>query len=105
MVCKQAVRFSFASVRIVCICPDAPHGTYGRRGHNNNHVFVFPAWNMVIARLGLDGRKSSGGFPIPSTTYNELFKRVGAAIRDPAVEGDRRLGWVHPLFLRNSQNQ
>ncbi len=61
--------------------PDAPHGTYARSGYNNNHVFVFPAWNMVIARLGLDANKSSGGFRIPSATYNEFFKRVGAAIR------------------------
>ena len=61
MACKQTVRSSFTSVLIVCIWADAPHGTYWRSGHNNNHVFVFPAWNMVIARLGLDGRKSRGG--------------------------------------------
>jgi CubicO group peptidase (beta-lactamase class C family) len=69
--------------------PDAPPGTYARSGYNNNHVFVFPAWNMVIVRLGLDANKSSGGFRIPSATYSEFFKRVGAAIRDPVVEGNR----------------
>ena len=77
--------------------PDAPHGTYARSGHNNNHVFVLPTWSMVIARLGLDGRKNSGGFPIPGATYNEFFKRVGAAIRDPVVDGDRRV-W-HPVTV------
>ena len=70
--------------------PDAPHGTYWRSGHNNNRVVVLPAWNMVIARLGLDGRKNSGGFPIPGAAYNEFVRRVGAAIRDPVAEGDHR---------------
>ncbi len=68
----------------------APHGAYGRSGYNNNDLFVFPAWNMVIVRLGLDERKSSGGFPITNKTYSEFFKRVGRAILDPIVEGDRR---------------
>jgi CubicO group peptidase (beta-lactamase class C family) len=68
--------------------PDAPNGTYGRSGHNNNHVFVLPAWNMVIARLGLVGRTNCGGFPIPNATYNEFFKRVDAAIRSPIKERD-----------------
>jgi CubicO group peptidase (beta-lactamase class C family) len=63
--------------------PDAPHGTYARSGHNNNQLFVLPAWDMVIVRLGLDGELRSGGFPIPRATYNEFFRRVGAAL--PAV--------------------
>jgi CubicO group peptidase (beta-lactamase class C family)/inosine-uridine nucleoside N-ribohydrolase len=75
----------------------APQGTYGRSGHNNNDLFVLPAWNMVIVRLGLDERKSSGGFPITNATYSEFFKRVSEAILDPIVEGDRRV-W-HPLTV------
>ena len=59
--------------------PDAPPGTYGRSGHNNNDLFVLSSWKMVIVRLGLDERQNSGGYPIPNTTYSEFFKRVGAA--------------------------
>ncbi|WP_439481110.1 hypothetical protein [Cyclobacterium plantarum] len=34
--------------------PDAPPGTFGAWGHNNNNIFIIPEWNMVIVRLGLD---------------------------------------------------
>ena len=76
---------------------EAPFGTYGRSGHNNNDLFVLPAWNMVIVRLGLDERKSSGGFPISNDIYSEFFKRLGASICDPVVEGQYRV-W-HPLAI------
>ncbi|WP_197231836.1 hypothetical protein [Novipirellula artificiosorum] len=28
----------------------------GGSGHNNNNCFVVPEWDMVIVRLGLDGK-------------------------------------------------
>jgi CubicO group peptidase (beta-lactamase class C family) len=36
--------------------PAAPAGTYWASGHNNNKCFVIPEWDMVIVRLGLDGK-------------------------------------------------
>ena len=73
--------------------PDAPRGTYSRSGHNNNDLFVIPAWNMVVVRLGLDQREDE----ITSGEYNVFLKMVGAAILDPVVEGERRV-W-HPLTV------
>ena len=36
--------------------PAAPEGTFWASGHNNNKCFVIPEWDMVIVRLGLDGK-------------------------------------------------
>ena len=36
--------------------PAAPDGTFWASGHNNNKCFVIPEWDMVIVRLGLDGK-------------------------------------------------
>jgi CubicO group peptidase (beta-lactamase class C family) len=77
--------------------PDAPHGTYGRSGHNNNDLVILPAWNIVIVRLGLDGQRNTGGFPIANAVYNGFFKRVAEAILHPVVEGQRRI-W-HPITI------
>lgn len=77
--------------------PDAPHGTYMRSGHNNNALFVVPAWGVVIVRLGLDGEQRNGGYPIPRSTYNEFLRRVGTALYDSVVEGEARV-W-HPLTV------
>jgi CubicO group peptidase (beta-lactamase class C family) len=35
--------------------PDAPKGTFAALGFNNNKCIVIPEWNVVVARLGLDG--------------------------------------------------
>ena len=67
--------------------PDAPFGTYARSGYNNNDLFVLPAWNMVIVRLGLDQGKRVNGFTITDTIYNDFLKRIGLAILDPVGEG------------------
>lgn len=64
--------------------PGAPAGTYAACGYNNNDMFVIPAWNMVIVRLGLD----QGKFPITDTVYGEFLRRVGRAITD--VPGGER---------------
>jgi CubicO group peptidase (beta-lactamase class C family) len=73
--------------------PDAPLGTYARSGYNNNDLFVIPAWNMVIVRLGLDQREDE----ITTAEYNVFLRKVGAAILDPVVEGERR-AW-HPITV------
>jgi CubicO group peptidase (beta-lactamase class C family) len=36
--------------------PSAPPGLFWAWGHNNNMCLVIPEWNMVIVRLGLDGK-------------------------------------------------
>lgn len=53
--------------------PDAPPGVYCGAGHNNNYCFVIPEWNMVIARLGLDGSASD-------KVWNAFLAKVGAAL-------------------------
>jgi len=73
--------------------PDAPVGTYERSGYNNNDLFVIPAWNMVIVRLGLDQREDE----ITTAEYNVFLRKVGEAILDPVVDGERRV-W-HPITV------
>jgi CubicO group peptidase (beta-lactamase class C family) len=73
--------------------PDAPAGTYARSGYNNNDLFVIPAWKMVIVRLGLDQREDE----ITTVEYNVFLRKVGEAILDPVVEGERRV-W-HPITI------
>ena len=62
--------------------PDAPPSMYMRSGHNNNYLFVLPAWNMVIVRLGLD----AGEHQITTAEQNEFLQRVGQALLDPVPE-------------------
>lgn len=57
--------------------PGAPTGTFAASGHNNNDMFVIPEWNMVIVRLGLDGKD----LDVPDTTYSDFLQAVGKAIR------------------------
>jgi len=56
--------------------PHAPAGTYAASGYNNNDMFIIPAWNMVIVRLGLDQRQSK----ITDSTYNRFLQKVGLAM-------------------------
>ena len=72
---------------------DAPSCTYSRSGYNNNYLFIIPAWKMVIVRLGLDGREDQ----ITTAEQNAFLKKVGEAILDPVVEGDRKI-W-HPITV------
>ena len=60
--------------------PHAPLGTYSRSGYNNNDLFVIPAWNMVVVRLGLDEREDE----ITTEEYECLSENAG--------RGDTRSG-------------
>lgn len=45
--------------------PAASEGTFWASGYNNNKCFVIPEWDMVVVRLGLDGKaqdKAWNGF-------------------------------------------
>jgi len=53
--------------------PAAPPRTYAAMGHNNNVCFVLPEWDMVIARLGLDG--SAG-----DRVWNDFLAAIGSAL-------------------------
>jgi CubicO group peptidase (beta-lactamase class C family) len=56
--------------------PGAPVGTFAGSGHNNNKLFVIPEWDMVIVRLGLDGKASD-------TVWSDFLAKVGEAIGGP----------------------
>jgi CubicO group peptidase (beta-lactamase class C family) len=58
--------------------PGAPPGTFWAAGHNNNRCFVIPEWDMVIVRLGLDGRAAE-------IVWSDFLAKVGDAIQ----AGDR----------------
>ncbi len=73
--------------------PDAPVCTYSRSGHNNNDLFVIPAWNMVTVRLGMDQQQDE----ITTAEYNVFLKIIGEAILDPIIEG-QRIVW-HPITV------
>ncbi len=73
--------------------PDAPACMYMRSGHNNNYLFVVPAWDMVIGRLGLDGQEHR----ITDAEQNAFLKKIGDTILDPVVEGERKV-W-HPVTV------
>ncbi|MHB8897561.1 MAG: serine hydrolase [Thermoguttaceae bacterium] len=62
--------------------PDAPPGTYGRSGYNNNDLLVVPEWNMVIVRLGLDEQED----PITTEEYSTFLRMVGEAIRPSMLQ-------------------
>ncbi len=67
--------------------PDATHYTAALQGYNNNYCFVIPEWNMVVVRLGTDGKKDHNlwkGF------FTRLKKAVGTtaiALPDYAKKG------------------
>ncbi|MBI4324355.1 MAG: serine hydrolase, partial [Chloroflexi bacterium] len=65
--------------------PRAPAGTFWGSGHNNNKLFVIPEWNMVIARLGLDGRA-------PDQVWNDFLAKVGQALAGQPAGDCRELG-------------
>jgi CubicO group peptidase (beta-lactamase class C family) len=58
--------------------PDAPPSTYARSGYNNNDLFVLPAWNTVIVRLGLDQQEDN----FTTAEQNAFLKQVGQALLD-----------------------
>ena len=53
--------------------PAAPPRTFAALGHNNNACFVIPEWDMVIARLGLDGNAGD-------KVWNDFLAAIGAAV-------------------------
>jgi hypothetical protein len=59
--------------------PAAPEGTFWAAGHNNNLCIMIPEWDMVIVRLGLDGKAED-------SVWNAFFQKVGEAIRDKTAE-------------------
>lgn len=56
--------------------PGAPPGTFAASGHNNNDVFVVPAWDLVVVRLGLDQKERE----IVDETYGRFLALLGEAI-------------------------
>lgn len=59
--------------------PGVPAETFAASGHNNNDMFVIPAWDIVVVRLGLD-QGSARGFPVTDKTYAGFLVKVGQAI-------------------------
>ena len=54
--------------------PAAPKGIFWASGHNNNKCFVIPEWDMVIVRLGLDGKAKDD-------VWNGFLGKVGKALK------------------------
>jgi CubicO group peptidase (beta-lactamase class C family) len=54
--------------------PDAPPGVSAIQGNNNNICFIVPEWDLLLVRMGTDGR-------INNSTYTEVF----AALREALV--------------------
>ena len=54
--------------------PDAPEGTFWASGHNNNKCFMIPEWDMVIVRLGLDGKAKD-------EVWNGFLAKVGESLK------------------------
>ncbi|MDF9798849.1 hypothetical protein OKW21_004112 [Catalinimonas alkaloidigena] len=54
----------------------APVGTYAAWGHNNNHLFIIPEWNMVVVRLGLDQSDKE----ITDLINSQFIQKIGEAI-------------------------
>jgi len=73
--------------------PDAPLCTYSRSGYNNNDLFIIPAWNVITVRLGTDQAEHN----ITTAEYNIFLKKLGEAILDPVIEGEKKV-W-HPLTI------
>ncbi len=57
------------------IYPDAPEGTFAAKGFNNNKCIVIPEWNIVVARLGLDGN-------IGDQEWNHFLEMLGEAYKE-----------------------
>ena len=73
--------------------PGAPAKTFAASGYNNNDMFMIPEWNMVIVRLGLDENERK----ITDEIYGNFLAKIGNAILDPVVEGERKV-W-HPVTV------
>jgi len=55
--------------------PAAPAGVAAIQGNMNNICFSIPEWDMVLVRLGTDGR-------IPNERYTEVFAALREALTD-----------------------
>ena len=53
-----------------------PEGTFAALGYNNNVLFVVPEWDLVVVRLGLDGRERR----VEREEYADFLARVGQSI-------------------------
>lgn len=87
--------------------PGVPANTFAAMGHNNNVLFVVPAWNMVIVRLGLD-ETGDGGFKIEDATFATFLREIGDAVLDdrdtasePMLHYDVK---TSPLYARIKQS-
>jgi hypothetical protein len=61
--------------------PGAPAGLFWASGHNNNKCFVIPEWDMVIVRLGLDGRAKD-------EVWDAFLSAMSAAVAGAAETGE-----------------
>jgi hypothetical protein len=54
--------------------PAAPPDTFAAIGFNNNVCLVLPAWQMVVARTGLDGS-------VDDAVWNRFLGELGKAVQ------------------------
>lgn len=67
--------------------PEAPLRAFAAMGHNNNVLFVIPEWDMVIARLGLDGADRV----ISDARWSVFLGKVGQAVTNTVGASQRRI--------------
>lgn len=56
--------------------PGCPPGTFGAVGYNNNVLLVVPEWELVLVRLGLDGKERR----MERAEFAKLLVEVGESI-------------------------
>ncbi len=79
--------------------PHAPLNTYCRSGYNNNRLWVIPAWNMVIVRLGLDQREHK----VTREEWDEFLRLLGESVLDPVVDGRWQVWHTVTVSFRGPQ--
>ena len=59
-------------------CPPRPEGMFWASGHNNNKCFVIPEWDMVVVRLGLDGKAKD-------EVWNGFLAKVAESLKNASI--------------------
>jgi CubicO group peptidase (beta-lactamase class C family) len=64
--------------------PAAPPEMFWAAGHNNNMCFVVPSWDVVIVRLGLDGRAEDEVWNVFLNEFRMALRSDGSELRKSA---------------------
>jgi len=65
---------------------NAPESKYLAAGFNNSICFIIPDWDMIVVRIGAEGRPSNS-----CEIWNNFFNKLGDAKRGGAVSFASRM--------------